>query len=185
MLKRVVKLKERELDYNKEKLEYLVGKIGTEMGMKNDELETLKFSAWVLNIGELGLPEKILTKPGALNEDEWESIKNHPVTGGWLLSIIPQFQQVANIVRHHHERWDGSGYPDGLRKEEIPLGARILSVGDSILNMLSPRPYREELSLKQTKSEIRNIACSQIDPEIADIALSLLESTKVLKNVMK
>lgn len=117
MLKDIATLSESGYDYNKEKLEYFVGEMGSEMGLSNDELETLKFSSWVIDIGELGLPDKIFNKPGSLREEEWEAIKKHPVTGEWLLSKIPQFQQIANIVRHHHEKWDGSGYPDGLKQK--------------------------------------------------------------------
>jgi len=185
LLKAVVSLRERELDYDKEKLEYIVGRIGDELGLSNNDLEALKFSAWVLGIGKIGLPDRILNKPGALNEEEWESIKNYPKTGEWLLSKIPQFQREASIVRHHHEKWDGSGYPDGLKKEEIPLEARILAVGDTILSMLSPRSYRDELSLEETRSEIQNISGLHIDPEIADVALNLLERREVIDNILK
>jgi HD-GYP domain-containing protein (c-di-GMP phosphodiesterase class II) len=117
------------------------------------------------DIGKVGVPESILCKPGPLSELEWIVMRSHPNQGARILEPIPFMGRAVEIVRSHHERWDGGGYPRGLRGEEIPLAARIFAVADSFDAMTSDRPYRSALSTDEAVEEIRASAGSQFDPE--------------------
>ena len=101
---------------------------------------TLRRGALLHDIGKIGVPDRILRKPGPLTEREWETMRSHPDLGARIIANIPFLEEVATIVRAHHERWDGSGYPEGLAEEEIPLGARIFAVADGFDAMTSDRP---------------------------------------------
>ncbi len=124
----------------------------------------LSYGFLLHDLGKLAVPDAVLNKPGKLNEDEWELMKLHPEQGAAILSAIPFLGKALEVVRHHHERWDGAGYPDGLRGEEIPLWARIFAVVDSVDAITSDRPYRSARSLDVAIGELRNGAGSQYDP---------------------
>jgi len=137
------------------------------------ELATLRRGALLHDIGKIGVPDNVLRKPTALSESEWAVMKRHPEFGARIISGIPFLEDVARIVRHHHERWDGMGYPDGLKGERIPLGARIFAVGDSFDAMTSDRPYRRGLLIDAAREEIRRCANSQFDPAVVTAFLSI------------
>ena len=115
--------------------------LGAEMGMSPDELADLVFAASVHDVGKIVIPEHILNKPGALTADEYRVVKTHVQVSGQIVEVIPDGERVHQMVAHHHERFDGGGYPSGLRGEQIPLGARILAVADAYVNMIMDRPY--------------------------------------------
>ena len=116
------------------------------------------------DIGKVGIPESILCKPGPLTELEWVVMRSHPTQGARIVEPIPFMGDAVDIVRSHHERWDGGGYPRGLRGEEIPLAARIFAIADSFDAMTSDRPYRSALEPEQAVDEIRRGAGTQFDP---------------------
>jgi PAS domain S-box-containing protein len=128
------------------------------------------------DIGKVGVPEVILNKPGRLTEEEFNHIKEHPVIGEKILMPIEKLKSVAKVVRHHHERFDGKGYPDGLAGEEIPLGSRILALADSYDAMTSARPYRPPRAPESAAEEIKNNLGTQFDPQFGEIFLELFYS---------
>jgi putative nucleotidyltransferase with HDIG domain len=144
-----------------------------QMNIKGPELATLRRGALLHDVGKIGVPDNVLRKPTALSEAEWAVMKRHPEFGARIIAGIPFLEDVARIVRHHHERWDGMGYPDGLKGDRIPLGARIFAVGDSFDAMTSDRPYRRGLLIDAAREEIRRCANSQFDPAVVTAFLSI------------
>ena|SRR2546425_3220382 len=142
--------------------------IAREMRLPEDEIAVLRRGALLHDIGKVGVPDRILRKPAGLTEAEWVTMKTHPDLGARIIGGIPFLEKVAVIVRHHHERWDGRGYPDGLAGEAIPLGARIFTVADSFDAMTSDRPYRDALRIDEARVEIRRCRGTQFDPVIAE-----------------
>jgi HD-GYP domain-containing protein (c-di-GMP phosphodiesterase class II) len=127
------------------------------------------------DIGKVGVPEAVLCKPGPLDDDEWAVMREHPAIGAQIVSPIRFLAGAVEIVRTHHERWDGLGYPSGLRGEEIPLAARIFAIADSFDAMTSDRPYRPAMPLERALDEIRAGAGTQFDPAVADAFLDLVD----------
>jgi len=144
-----------------------------QLNIRGPELATLRRGALLHDVGKIGVPDNVLRKPTALSEGEWAIMKRHPEFGARIIAGIPFLEDVARIVRHHHERWDGMGYPDGLKGDRIPLGARIFAVGDSFDAMTSDRPYRRGLLIDAAREEIRRCASSQFDPAIVTAFLSI------------
>jgi len=128
----------------------------------------LRRGALLHDIGKIGVPDNILRKPAALSEAEWVTMRKHPEFGARIVAGIPFLEDVARIVRHHHERWDGRGYPDGLAGEDIPLGARIFAVADSFDAMTSDRPYRRAMTIDEARAEVARCRGTQFDPTVAD-----------------
>ena len=116
-----------------------------------------------------------MSKKSRLNDEEWKIIKTHPVKGAAIADSTEEFAAIAKYIRHHHERWDGEGYPDGLKREEIPLLSRIITLVDSYDVMTNDRPYKKALSKVQAIKEIKDCAGSQFDPELAAEFIGLLE----------
>lgn len=135
-------------------------------GLRAQEIDRIELAARVHDLGKIGISDAILNKPGRLEDHEWELMKAHPVIGEQLLKPYRQFRHESQIVRSHHERWDGRGYPDGLRGHEMPIGARIIAVADAYDAMTSDRPYRKALSHEVAVDEIRKGALSQFDPQV-------------------
>jgi diguanylate cyclase (GGDEF)-like protein/putative nucleotidyltransferase with HDIG domain len=140
--------------------------VGKEMGLAPEELEALKAAALLHDIGKLAVPEHIISKPGRLTQEEFEKMKIHPVVGAEILERVSFPYPVAPIVRAHHEKWDGSGYPNGLRGEEIPIGARILSAVDCLDALASDRQYRRAMGLKEAMHEVEALAGKSFDPKV-------------------
>jgi putative nucleotidyltransferase with HDIG domain len=124
----------------------------------------VELGALLHDVGKLSIPDRVLTKPGPLNELEWAAMRRHAALGERLLAHILDQAEVLAIVRSHHERWDGSGYPDGLRGEEIPLAARIVAVADAFQAMIEPRPYRAPRSRTSALEEVASQSGRQFDP---------------------
>jgi HD-GYP domain-containing protein (c-di-GMP phosphodiesterase class II) len=122
----------------------------------------------------VAVPDSILSKPGALNDEEWQVMRGHTIVGERILRAVPGLGPVARIVRHGHERVDGTGYPDGLRGDEIPVGSRIVLVCDAYDAMTSERPYREAMSHAAAATELRAGAGTQFDPRVVDALLQYL-----------
>ena len=127
------------------------------------------------DIGKIFTPKEILYKPGPLTEEEWTIIRRHPVDGAEVLERIAGLKAMAKNVRHHHERYDGSGYPDGLKGAQIPLGARIAAVVDAFDAMVSDRPYRKGMSVKEAVEELTRNRSTQFDPQVVDAMVALYQ----------
>jgi len=143
-----------------------------------DQKEVLKYAGLLHDIGKIGIDVGILRKPAKLTKEEWKIMVMHPVVGSGIVEQIGFLDDLAPIILHHHERYDGKGYPSKLKKEKIPLGARILSVVDAYESMVSDRPYRKALSSKKIRQELSEGAGTQFDPNIVKIFLKILGKKK-------
>ena len=133
------------------------------------DIETIRLGSRIHDIGKIAIPDRILFKPGLLTPEEYEIIKTHPSTGAELLKFAKFFRQVLPIVRHHHERWDGKGYPKGLAQEEIPLSARIVALADAYEAITAGRPHRAAKSPEEALEEILRHSGTQFDPELVEL----------------
>jgi putative nucleotidyltransferase with HDIG domain len=142
--------------------------IAKEMKLPSDQVEILRQSAYLHDIGKIAIPDAILHKPDRLTESEYQYIKEHADIGADFVDSSLGLKHLAPFIRHHHERWDGQGYPAGLSGEEIPLEARILNICDSVEAMASDRPYHQALSLNQIIEEVKCCAGRQFDPQVTE-----------------
>lgn len=149
--------------------------IGRRMGFTEDELNVLELAGRLHDIGKLGTYEAILDKPGKLTEEEFMIIKKHPQKGADILAPIRQLQRIVPAIKHHHETYDGSGYPDGIKGSDIPLMARILAVADTVDAMSADRPYRQGKPVNAIIAELKRCSGIQFDPEVVDIFLGMVE----------
>jgi ribonuclease P protein subunit RPR2 len=140
-----------------------------------DENREIEFAFLLHDVGKVAVPERVLNKPGPLTASEWRAMRTHPLIGYQLIADIPFLQVARFAVLHHHECFDGTGYPEGLRREQIPLPARILSVVDVFDSMTSVRPYRPPMDLDQALSELKRMGGSQLDPEIVAVFTPLAD----------
>jgi diguanylate cyclase (GGDEF)-like protein/putative nucleotidyltransferase with HDIG domain len=143
--------------------------IAKELRLADSELEAIRASALLHDIGKLAVPENIISKPGRLTQEEFEKMKVHPVVGAEILERVKFPYPVVPIIRSHHEKWDGSGYPDGLKAEEIPIGARILAAVDCLDALASDRQYRRAIPLSQAMAKVRSLSGTHYDPQVVDI----------------
>lgn len=167
-----IEAKDRETHRHLFRVRVYVSEIGKLMGLDDQLMQALLTASFLHDIGKLAVPEYIINKPGKLTKEEFEKIKIHPVVGADILERVQFPYPVVPIVRAHHEAWDGSGYPEGLKGEEIPIGARILSVVDCFDALASERPYRKALPIDEAMAFIKAKSGTQFDPKIA----ALLES---------
>jgi len=142
----------------------------------SETLQELVVGALLHDIGKIGIPDTILFKPGPLDEKEWQVMRQHPEQGAEVLKSFPQLACALSVVRHHHERWDGTGYPEGLVGEAIPLSARIFAIADTLEAMCSNRPYRRALPFAVIRDEIARLAGSQFDPALVGAFLNVPEA---------
>jgi hypothetical protein len=149
--------------------------IGEEMKLPEDFLEKLEYLALMHDIGKISIPESILNKPSRLSDEEFDQVRSHSAVGADIISNIKYIGEHADIVRHHHERMDGRGYPDGLTKDQISLGARIVGAADSFDAMTSKRVYSKTMSKKDGVEELRRCTNSQFCPQVVDAFIKVLE----------
>ncbi len=145
--------------------------LGRFLSLSDHELRHLKWGAYLHDVGKIGIPEQILLKPGELTREERAIVEKHPVMGSTLLRGIEFLSRATDVVLHHHERFDGTGYPDRLSGTDIPLHARIFAVMDALDAMTSERPYRQPLSLAESRRSLESEAGRQFDPEILGVFL--------------
>jgi diguanylate cyclase (GGDEF)-like protein len=150
--------------------------VGRRLGLTQAELSALRYAATLHDIGELGVPDAILDKPGRLTEDERPAVERTPLIGEGILSPVDFLAGALPLVRAAHERWDGTGYPDGLAGEQIPLGARILFACDTYDAITGERPYRSALSAAEAAAELRRVAGTQLDPRVVEALLEVLDA---------
>lgn len=149
--------------------------LGKEIGLSDEELYDLELAALFHDIGKIGVPDAVLLKPSRLTEEEFQQMKSHPEKSFEILEGFTHFDKVAKWAKHHHERWDGRGYPDGLKEEEIPLYSRIILIADTFDAMTSSRPYRKGLEYSVAYAELEEFAGSQFDP---DLAIAFIKAMK-------
>ena len=153
--------------------------LGSKLGLSENDLETLRVGGLFHDIGKIGIPDNVLTKDDRLTENEFSQIKEHPTIGAHILGNAKVFQDIIPIVKHHHERYDGHGYPSKLAGEDIPYLVRIVTVVDTFDAMTSNRSYRKALSLDTVKEEIQKCKGTQFDPVIAQTFLNNIDSEEV------
>jgi putative nucleotidyltransferase with HDIG domain len=157
----------------------LAAATGRRIGLSGDELRLLERAALLHDIGKIGVPEAVLLKPGALDAGEYLTVQEHSDMGARIIESIPFLKDLVPVVRYHHERWDGSGYPHFLSGERIPLLARVLAVADAFEAMTSDRPYRRAMDVPDAVAELRRNAGSQFDPRIVEALLAAVEAGEV------
>lgn len=151
--------------------------LGRALGFSEKELEILRYASEVHDVGKIGIPDSILNKPGKLTPEERAVVELHPVKGAEVLEPLEFLKSAIPIVRHHHERYDGTGYPDGLEKDKIPVMAKIIACADSFDAMTSERPYRSnKMSAEEALFEIKNNSGSQFDPGLAELFIKIIRS---------
>jgi len=144
--------------------------------MTRKEVRQVELAAILHDIGKIGTPESILQKPGRLTPEELERIHEHPVRGARILANISEFRDVISWIRHHHEWYDGNGYPDQIAAEDIPLQARVITIADTFDAMTSDRPYRKGMPGREALSIMEEFAGSQFDPHILQIFRTIYEA---------
>jgi putative two-component system response regulator len=153
--------------------------IAQPLNLSEWQLETLRYGAILHDIGKIHISEKILFKKDPLNQAEWDLIYKHPQVGAEMVRDVPALAEAASIIRHHHERWDGTGYPDGLAREQIPLGARIVAIADSFDSMIIPRPFKPAQTQEDTLQELKQLAGSWYDPQMVETFERIWQSGKI------
>jgi putative nucleotidyltransferase with HDIG domain len=150
-----------------------------ELGMAKKETKLVELAAYLHDIGKIGTPESILNKPGALLADEFEKIKEHPAMGAAILSNIDEFSEIVKWIRHHHEWYDGKGYPDRISADDIPIEARIMKIADAYDAITSDRPYRKGMPTADAMKIMEESTRRQFDPEIFQVFRRLLHEGKI------
>ncbi len=153
--------------------------IAKKLNMTPKEIERLRFASLVHDIGKIGIKESVINKEDGLTDDEYAYISTHSVIGENILTPVIEDKEILKMVRHHHERYDGRGYPDGLSARQIPLGARIVAVADMFDAMTTDRPYRKSVSREIVISELKKNASTQFDPQIVDAFIEVIGKTVV------
>jgi putative nucleotidyltransferase with HDIG domain len=166
-------LKDAETEGHSKRVTAFTIAIAQRLGLPKEEIKVIGRGAFLHDVGLMAIPDKILTKPGKLTPEEIDIMKEHPYLGYKILSRIPFLADVAEIVYSHQERYDGTGYPRQLRGEEIPLGARIVSIADTLDAMTNDRPYRRARTLEEARQEIKTWSGRQFDPRIVDVFLEM------------
>lgn len=164
--------------------EYSV-EIAQKLKLSDKDIEDIRKAALLHDLGKICVPDHILMKADKLSEDEMDVIKKHPVAGAKIIESVEPIKHAREIIKHHHECYNGTGYPDGLGGDKIPLGARIISVADAFGAMTTDRPYRKALSVEEAVKELKDYAGMQFDPEVVKIFISILHEKGVLGNEEK
>jgi putative nucleotidyltransferase with HDIG domain len=149
--------------------------IAEKMNLSQEERTRIRKAGLVHDVGKVGISDSIIGKQGQLKEDEYNIVKRHPAISAEIIGSMQGFHDIVSVVRAHHERWDGRGYPDGLKGEEIPLAARIIALADALEAMLSDRPYRRTRSFKEILDEIERCSGTQFDPAVVKAFFAVVE----------
>jgi putative two-component system response regulator len=178
-LARAVEAKDAYTEGHLRRLERYAEAIGRRMGMEGEALIALRYGARLHDVGKVGVDEIIIRKSGPLTPTEYRTMQQHTIIGERIVQPLRLATSVAPIVRHHHERWDGRGYPDGLSKTDIPLGARIVAVADSFDAMTTQRPYNRPLGLDEAIERLRIGSGVYWDPQVVDVFISWFRTVRI------
>jgi putative two-component system response regulator len=178
-LANAIEVREASMQGHCERLAELAMRIGAELGLTEAALDVLRLGAVLHDAGKIGIPDRVLLNSGTLTLEERSLMRTHPLIGDHLLAPIDALADVRPIVRHHHERWDGSGYPDGLAAEQIPLAARIVALADSVEAMSGPRNYRAPLDAGRIAQELCSGRGTQWDPALVDVVLRMIDADEL------
>jgi putative nucleotidyltransferase with HDIG domain len=169
-------LRDKETEGHTQRVTELTIQIAKQMGIIDENIIHIRRGALLHDIGKMGIPDKILLKPGPLNEDEWKIMKNHSTLAYNLLYPISYLRPALDVPFFHHEKYDGSGYPNGLKGEQIPIAARIFAIVDVWDALTSDRPYRSAWSTKKALTYIKEQSGSHFDPQVVEIFLGLIKN---------
>ena len=181
VLRLAVDAKDEYTRGHSDRVAYYASKIGEGFGLPTEGLEKLRIAGIFHDIGKIGTADDILLKNQKLEKSEYEEVKRHPIKGAMILSAVSMFQDIVPIVRHHHEYYNGKGYPDGTKGEKIEFFARIISVADAFDAMMSDRHYRRRLSLIETKKQLGQGAGTQFDAKVVEKFLEILDEDEELR----
>ncbi|HLF91307.1 MAG TPA: HD-GYP domain-containing protein, partial [Anaerolineales bacterium] len=170
---RALELRDQETEGHTRRVTELTLRLAKSMGFEGEELNHIRRGALLHDIGKMGIPDRILLKPGKLTEAEQEIMKKHPVYAYEMLEPIEKLRPALDIPHRHHEKWDGSGYPDGLYGREIPLAARIFAIVDVWDALRSDRPYREAWPAEKVRAHLRDESDKHFDPQVVDAFLDM------------
>lgn len=151
-------------------------RVSVALGMDEDDQRDVEIACTLHDIGKIGVPDRILRKSGRLDDDEWAEMRRHPEYGWAILRLFPGLEEVSLYVLHHHERWDGGGYPGGLAGEQIPLGSRVVAIVDAWDAMVSPRAYKPGVDEAEALRRLRQDAGSHFDPNITEAFCEMIEA---------
>ncbi len=165
-------------EHSRRVAEYSV-QLARSMGLSNEEISTIRLAARVHDLGKIGVPDNILFKEGKLTQQEWELMKRHPELGHQILARFPQYQRGKELVLTHHERFDGTGYPNKRDGQHLPIGAQIIAVADSLEAMTSDRPYRKALTMDHVLSEFRKHKGAQWHPAVVEALENLVSQHRL------
>lgn len=154
--------------------------IAKEMKLSHEEQYLIHIGAHLHDVGKIGIPDAVISKPGRLTNEEFTLVKEHPIIGYHIVSKVKILQTVSLIVRHHHERIDGGGYPDGLAGETIPLGARIVAVADAFDAMTTTRTYKVSMSIPEALQELINCSGTQFDRDVVEVFVKIMKKGNLL-----
>jgi putative nucleotidyltransferase with HDIG domain len=182
-LVQAMEAKDRFLAGHSIRVAQLAAALASEMGKSDEEVEQLRLSGRLHDIGMIGISGEILAKPGSLTTEEFEMVKRHSLVGYQILAAYPHLQQVARFVRGHHERWDGRGYPDGLFGDNIPWGCRILAAAEIYDALTTARPYKEKVLPDEALEKIRGIEGTALDPVVCEALAAVIGRRHALEFV--
>jgi putative nucleotidyltransferase with HDIG domain len=154
-------------------------KIAKKMNVSPDQIDLLEKAALIHDIGKIGVKDDIISKPGRLSADEYNEVKRHPIIGARIIGRVRGFQALVPLVRGHHERWDGKGYPDGLKGDQIPKLARIISLADSVEAMLTDRVHRDGRKIAEVVEEIQRCTGTQFDPQVVEAFMKVVDEEDI------
>ncbi|NCC76457.1 MAG: diguanylate cyclase, partial [Clostridia bacterium] len=174
-IEKMVFEKSYETEEHASRLSDLSQRIGQAIGLTDYEMEELRLLSVLHDVGKIGIPDKILAKDGPLNREEWDVMRKHPEKGYNLAKATPELKNIAEAILHHHERWDGTGYPSGLKGEEIPKLSRILSIIDTFDVITHSRSYKKAQSAQAALYEIEQCSGSQFDPELSRVFVGIMQ----------
>ena len=163
-----------------ERVARYASQVAREMNLSGADVRRVRLSALLHDVGKIGIDDRIIRKPSALTEEEFEIMKSHPVKGAAIMEAIPELKDVIPGMKHHHERWEGGGYPDGLKGEDIPLQARIVSVADTFDAMTTTRPYQRAMDIRFVFQRLRDLAGSRFDPTVVDAMIRSYEKGELV-----
>lgn len=184
-LRQTLEEKTHETQEHSQRLMKLAVRLGSMLGLTDNQIDELKLLAFMHDISKIGIADNILEKPCRLTPSEWEEMKKHCEIGYRIALASPELATIAESILSHHERWDGTGYPQGLKGEEIPLLARIISVLDAYDTMTHGRVYKQKLSQKEAIAEIKRQRGKQFDPRVVDVFLAMMEKEMLLKKLQQ